>query len=53
MATLIRDTGFDSIDLGALWVAPYLEPFVPLIGQQLAYEGEGGPEAAYQFERFA
>jgi predicted dinucleotide-binding enzyme len=50
-AELIRDTGFDPVDSGPLWVARYIEPFALLIGQ-LAYEGEGGPELAYRFERF-
>jgi hypothetical protein len=51
-ATLIRDVGFDPVDSGALRVARYLEPFALLMGE-LAYEGEGGPEGAYRFERFA
>jgi 8-hydroxy-5-deazaflavin:NADPH oxidoreductase len=51
-ATLIRDVGFDPVDAGALRVARYLEPFALLMGE-LAYEGEGGPEVAYRFERFA
>jgi 8-hydroxy-5-deazaflavin:NADPH oxidoreductase len=50
-ATLIRDVGFDPVDAGALRVARYLEPFALLMGE-LAYEGEGGPELAYRFERF-
>ena len=29
----------------------YTEPFGLLVGQ-LAYEGKGGPELAYRFERF-
>jgi hypothetical protein len=29
-----------------------MEPFTLLVGY-LAYEGEGGPEVAYRFERFA
>jgi predicted dinucleotide-binding enzyme len=51
-ATLIRDAGFDPVDAGPLRIARYLEPFTLLIGQ-LAYEGEGGPELAYRFERYA
>jgi len=51
-AGLIRDTGFDPVDAGPLKIARYLEPFTLLIGQ-LAYEGEGGPELAYRFERFS
>jgi predicted dinucleotide-binding enzyme len=52
VATLIRDVGFDPVDGGALRVARCLEPFALLMGE-LAYEGEGGPEVAYRFERFA
>jgi len=48
---LIHDTGFDPVDAGPLRIARYLEPFALLIGQ-LAYEGEGGPELAYRFQRF-
>lgn len=50
-AGLIRDVGFDPLDAGPLKVARYLEPFTLLVAQ-LAYEGEGGPEIAYRFERF-
>ena len=49
--TLIRDAGFDPVDAGPLRSARYLEPFALLVGR-LAYEGEGGPELAYRFERF-
>ena len=38
-------------DAGPLRVARYTEPFALLVAQ-LAYEGEGGPELAYRFERF-
>ncbi len=51
-ATLIRDVGFDPVDAGPLRIARYTEPFALLVAQ-LAYEGEGGPELAYRFERFA
>ena len=51
-ATLIRNVGFDPVDVGALRVARDLEPFALLMAQ-LAYEGDGGPEVAYRFERFA
>jgi predicted dinucleotide-binding enzyme len=51
-AQLIRDTGFDPIDAGPLRIARYTEPFALLVAQ-LAYEGEGEPEIAYRFERFA
>jgi 8-hydroxy-5-deazaflavin:NADPH oxidoreductase len=50
-AELIRDVGFDPVDAGPLQIARYTEPFALLVAQ-LAYEGEGGPELAYQFERF-
>jgi 8-hydroxy-5-deazaflavin:NADPH oxidoreductase len=49
-AELIRDVGFDPVDAGPLRIARYTEPFALLVAQ-LAYEGEGGPELAYRFER--
>jgi 8-hydroxy-5-deazaflavin:NADPH oxidoreductase len=50
-AKLIRDVGFEPLDVGPLKIAPYMEPFGLLVAR-VAYEGEGGPEVAYQFERF-
>jgi predicted dinucleotide-binding enzyme len=50
-AELIRNVGFDPVGAGPLQIARYTEPFALLIAQ-LAYEGEGGPELAYRFERF-
>ncbi len=50
-AVLIRDAGFDPLDAGPLRIARLTEPFALLVGQ-LAYEGDGGPELAYRFERF-
>jgi 8-hydroxy-5-deazaflavin:NADPH oxidoreductase len=50
-AELIRDVGFDPVDAGPLRMARYTEPFGLLVAQ-LAYEGKGGPELAYRFERF-
>ena len=50
-AELIGDAGFDPVDAGPLRIARYTEPFALLVAQ-LAYEGEGGPELAYRFERF-
>jgi 8-hydroxy-5-deazaflavin:NADPH oxidoreductase len=50
-AQLIRDVGFEPVDAGPLRIARYTEPFALLVAQ-LAYEGEGGPELAYRFERF-
>jgi 8-hydroxy-5-deazaflavin:NADPH oxidoreductase len=49
-AQLIGDIGFDAVDAGPLQIARYTEPFALLVAQ-LAYEGEGGPELAYRFER--
>lgn len=49
---LFSNVGFDPIDAGALRIARYMEPFGLLVAQ-LAYEGAGGPELAYRFERFA
>jgi 8-hydroxy-5-deazaflavin:NADPH oxidoreductase len=49
---LIHDVGFDPVDCGPLQIARYTEPFALLVAQ-LAYEGEGGPELAYRFERFS
>ena len=51
-AGLIRDVGFDPLDVGPLRIARYTEPFALLVAQ-IAYEGIGGPELAYRFERFA
>jgi predicted dinucleotide-binding enzyme len=50
-AELIREVGFEPVDAGPLKVARYTEPFALLIAQ-LAYEGKGGPELAYRFERY-
>jgi predicted dinucleotide-binding enzyme len=50
-AELIRDAGFDPVDVGPLRIARYTEPFALLMGQ-LAYDGSEGPELAYRFERF-
>jgi 8-hydroxy-5-deazaflavin:NADPH oxidoreductase len=50
-AELIRNTGFDPVDAGPLQIARYTEPLALLVAQ-LAYEGDGGPELAYRFERF-
>lgn len=51
-AALIRDAGFEPLDAGPLRSARLTEPFALLVAQ-LAYEGDGGPELAYRFERFA
>lgn len=52
VAQLIRDVGFEPTDLGALRAARYVEPFT-MVMAAVAYEGDGGPEVAYRFERFA
>jgi 8-hydroxy-5-deazaflavin:NADPH oxidoreductase len=51
VSALIRDAGFDPVDAGPLRIARFTEPFALLIAQ-LAYEGSGGPELAYRFERY-
>ena len=51
VAELIRDVGFDPVDAGPLRIARYTEPFALLVAE-LAFEGKGGPELAYRFERF-
>jgi predicted dinucleotide-binding enzyme len=50
-AGLIRDTGFEPLDVGELQCARYLEPFTLAVAR-LAYESDSGPELAYRFERF-
>ena len=49
-ARLIRDIGFNAMDVGALEIARYIEPF-SLLAAQIAYEGKGGPQLTYRFER--
>ena len=48
-AELITDVGFEPIDIGALRMARYSEPFTMIIAQQ-AYETDRGPALAYRFE---
>lgn len=48
-ATLIRDVGFNPVDVGALSIARYVEPCSLLLAE-IAYEGPDGPELAYRFE---
>jgi 8-hydroxy-5-deazaflavin:NADPH oxidoreductase len=50
-AELIRNVGFDPLDVGPLRIARYTEPFTLLIAR-LAYEDDRGPELAYRFEWF-
>ena len=49
-ARLIRDIGFNPVDVGALSIARYIEPF-SLLAAEIAYEGKGGPQLTYRFER--
>ncbi len=49
-ARLVRDTGFDPMDVGALKMARYLEPFTMLVAE-IAYERAGGPTLSYRFEK--
>jgi predicted dinucleotide-binding enzyme len=50
-ARLIRDVGFNPVDLGPLSMARCVEPFSLLVAQR-AYNSSDGPEIAYRFERF-
>ncbi|HUH92125.1 MAG TPA: NAD(P)-binding domain-containing protein [Casimicrobiaceae bacterium] len=50
-ARLIRDVGFEPVDVGPLRIARYTEPFALLMGQ-IAYEGQAGPEVAYRLDWF-
>jgi hypothetical protein len=49
-ADLIRDVGFTPVDSGPLKIARYTEPFALLVAR-IAYQGAGGAEVAYRFER--
>lgn len=48
---LIRDVGFEPLDVGPLRMARYTEPFTFLTAR-LAYEGDKGSAVAYRFEWF-
>jgi len=48
-AELISDVGFEPIDIGALRMARFSEPFTAIVAQQ-AYETDRGPALAYRFE---
>ena len=50
-AKLIGDAGFEPVDVGALRIARYTEPFTLAVAQ-LAYEGDRGPALSYRFEWF-
>jgi predicted dinucleotide-binding enzyme len=47
---LIRDVGFEPLDLGPLRMARYTEPFTMIIAR-LAYETGESPALTYRFER--
>lgn len=51
-AKLIRDVGFDPMDVGPLSMARLTEPFALLMGA-LAYDVPGGPDIAYRFQHYA
>jgi len=51
VARLIRDAGFEPLDVGPLRIARYAEPFALLVGE-IAYEGRRGPKVAYRFDWF-
>ena len=48
-AKLIRDVGFDPVDVGELSAARYIEPFSLLLAE-IAYEAPFDGELAYRFE---
>jgi predicted dinucleotide-binding enzyme len=50
-AGLIRDVGFNPVDMGPLSMARYIEPFSFVVGQR-AYNSSDGPAITYRFERF-
>jgi len=50
-AGLIRDAGFNPVDVGPLSTARYVEPFSLLVAQ-LAYNRSDDPALVYRFERF-
>jgi predicted dinucleotide-binding enzyme len=50
-ARLIRELGFDPVDIGTLQMARHTEPFTLLVAK-LAYEGDDGPAIAYRFEQY-
>ncbi len=52
VAGLIRDVGFNPVDLGALALARYIEPFALLVAK-IAYEVSDNPVLAYRFQHLA
>ena len=51
-AVLIRDVGFNPVDVGPLSMARYIEPFSLLVAE-IAYNRSNRPELGYRFEHFA
>jgi predicted dinucleotide-binding enzyme len=51
-AKLIREIGFNPVDVGKLSTARYVEPFSLLLAE-IAYNGSSGPQLAYRFTSFA
>lgn len=51
-AKLIREIGFNPVDLGKLSAARYVEPFSLLLAE-IAYKGSSGPQLAYRFTSLA
>jgi len=49
VAALIRQLGFDPVDVGSLRTARYIEPASLLIAK-IAYDGDLGPAVAYRFD---
>lgn len=48
-AALIRDVGFNPVDVGALSIARYVEP-ASLLLAEISYNGSRGPALAYRLE---
>ena len=48
-ALVIRDVGFNPVELGELSAARYTEPFSLLLAE-IAYSGSSGPQLGYRFE---
>lgn len=46
---LIRDVGFEPLDVGGLEMARFIEPFVMVVAH-LAYDGPQGPAVSYRFD---
>jgi 8-hydroxy-5-deazaflavin:NADPH oxidoreductase len=49
-AKVIREVGFNPVDVGDLSAARYIEPFSLLLAE-IAYSGSAGPQLVYRFDR--